>query len=72
VTWFSNSQTTGTYVPAAWEPSALPRQAVICIEASYVDDARRKYSKVASGLPIGCLWNIVMSNNPIFLIFLTL
>jgi len=26
MTWFSNSQITGTYVPATWEPLAPPRQ----------------------------------------------
>ena len=48
---FMNSQASGTYMSAIGQPSLPPRQTVI--EGSYVDEARRRYNKVASGLPVG-------------------
>ena len=48
---FMNSQATGSYVPATGQPSVPPRPTVI--DGSYVDEARRRYNKVASGLPMG-------------------
>jgi len=58
VTWFSNSKATGAYVPATWEPSALPKQTVICIEASYVDEVKRRWKVVYKlYIPMCCLWS---------------
>ena len=48
---FMNSQATGSYVPATGQPSVPPRPTVI--DGSYVDEARRRYNKVVSGLPMG-------------------